>query len=98
MTQPSGAESQPTSIVERNPYAPSAGVLSGAEPVEPARAMELASRTRRFKNQQIDMVACFLVVVLIAVANAVAFAIFGTNLEWLLAKPGFIYAGGGGDY
>jgi len=91
MTQQSGAESQATSIVERNPYAPSAGVLSGAEPVEPGRAMELASRTRRFLNLLIDVLAFFLVMILIGVANGVAYALFGVDPEWLVAKPGFIY-------
>jgi uncharacterized RDD family membrane protein YckC len=91
MTQQSGAESQATAIVERNPYAPSAGVLSGAEPVEPGRAMELASRTRRFLNLLIDLATFFLVVLLIGVAIGLAFAIFRADLQWLVAKPAFIY-------
>ena len=92
MTQLSGAESRATPIGERNPYAPSAGVLSGAEPVEPGRAMELASRTRRFLNLLIDIVGFFLTVILIVLANAVASAVFGTDLEWLVEKPAFTYA------
>jgi uncharacterized RDD family membrane protein YckC len=87
VTQQSGAE-QATAIVERNPYAPSAGVLRGAEPVEPGKAMELASRTRRLLNLLIDVVGFFLTVFLIAFA----FAIFRIDLGWLVAKRGFIYA------
>ena len=92
MTQQFEVESQATSMEERNPYAPSAGVLSGAEPVEPGMAMELASRTRRFLNLLIDLVGFFLVVILIGVANGLAYAIFGVDPQWLVANPGFIYA------
>jgi uncharacterized RDD family membrane protein YckC len=81
MSQPSEVEAQVIVSEERNPYAPSVGVLNAsrdpADFVDPH--LKLAPRSRRFANSLLDTLCFFLVMFLLGLVNAVVHLKFGVD-------------------
>src|SRR3954454_3639045 len=79
MSQPSEGEAQVIASEERNPYAPSVGVLNAsrdpADFVDPH--LKLAPRSRRFANSLLDTLCFLLAMFLLGLANAVVHLKFG---------------------